>query len=108
MKTDFSNILVSSYRAVPLLVPVAAAVPSSVLAAAGPRLPAVLPSDRPAAAARSLSIVSGSVHGLSRKLASLRCLSSLSWSALLQPEPEVPDISISRTEHRIIPTHHGV
>ena len=32
MKTDSSKILVSSYRAVPLLVPVAAAVPSSVLA----------------------------------------------------------------------------
>jgi len=45
-----------SYRAVPLLVPVAAAVPSSVLAAAGPRLAAVLPSDRPAAAVRRVRL----------------------------------------------------
>ena len=43
-------------------------------------------------------MVSGSVLGLSRQLASLRRLSSLSRSALLQPEPELPDISLSRTD----------
>ena len=40
--------------------------------------------------------MSGSVLGLSRQLASFRCLSFLSWSALLQPE--LPDISMSQTD----------